>query len=155
MPWLAVGAGYFRPAYIGTVDVTYKAVELPNLPLALGVDFNVSQHFGPQSYSEVAFAPEFIWDWFPWNNVVYTTYRLGPLGVSYDTAISKLEETETTHGHTARLLNYAVAELTFSSSKDANWEVYVGVHHRCGVYGLVNGVNGGDSYLYTGFRVGF
>jgi len=152
-PWR--GARLYKPGYVGALNATYKAVDLPYLPVEIGLDFALAQHFGGQSFSEVAFAPTITWNWFPWNNYVYTRFRMGPLGVSYDTAVSKLEAADTVGRHTSRFLNYHVAELIFSPAKDANWEVFLGVHHRCGIYGLVGKVNGGSNYVTAGFRAGF
>ena len=155
-PWLLNNLPRsFKPAYIATVDATYKAIDFPRWPASLGFDFSISQHFGGQSYSEFAFAPTLNWEWFPWNNFIYTTYRFGPGGVSYDTVDSTLEATTIKARRTERLLNYAVTEVTFSPSKDAKWETFVGVHHRCGIFGLIDGLNGGDTYVYAGFRAGF
>jgi hypothetical protein len=154
-PWLLNMRDFKPPAFIETVDVHYKAVELPFVPLTVGADFNVSRHFGGENYSEFAFAPTLTWDWFPWNNYVYTRYRVGPIGISYDTSKSALEATQTFGRRTTKLLNYAMAELILAPSKDSKWEVFGGVHHRCGVYGLISHVNGGESYTYVGFRAGF
>jgi len=152
-PWSDVNK--FSHGYMAALDATVNLVKTPYLPITIGVDLNVSQHFGQQTYYEVAAAPTVTWDWFPWNNYVYTRYRIGPLGGSYDTALSRSEATETSTGKTSRFLNYHVSEWIFSPSKDSKWEVFIGVHHRCGIYGLIDHVDGGENYVTAGWRAGF
>jgi hypothetical protein len=152
-PWHA--ARYFQPHYMFAIDGLYKAVEFPNLPLELDVDVVAAEHFGPQVFSEFAIAPMLRWNWFPWNNYVYTTFGLGPLGFSYTTQLSQWEATQVRNDRTTQFMNYGVEDLTFAPSPESRWEVFIRMHHRSGINGFYNHVTGGSNYVATGVRVGF
>ena len=171
-PWNSLS--FYNPVYLVAGNVIYSAVELPAIPLDIELEMNLVQHFGPsgtqrfnfdvgfkhsgslyyspQSYQELTIGPAFRWKWFPWNDFVYTNFRLIPIGFSYTTALSQWEALQTKLGHTSHVLNFLVAELTFASSRDSKWESFVRVHHRSGINGLVGGVTGGSNYVSAGLR---
>jgi len=99
--------------------------------------------------------PELRWKWFPWNDFIYTNARIGPLGVSYTTGLSRLEASDCANEHTSKFLNLDVAEWTFAPSAESSWEVFLRNQHRSGIFGLINGVNGGSNYVNAGFRMSF
>ncbi|MDP2805907.1 MAG: hypothetical protein Q8O24_08195 [Gallionellaceae bacterium] len=121
------------------------------IPLSLEIDGMIGQQFGIASITEVAFAPVLRWGWFPWNDLLHTDFRAGPLGVSYTTAISPLERGPSGDG--SRLLNFLMLELDFSLPNERSKEVFMRLHHRCSIYGLLNnyGANGED-FLVFGYR---
>ena len=147
--------GDWDHGYMVALDASCSLAHLPHVPLDVELDINVSYHFGEGSFFEFATAPMFRWKWFPWNNLVYTTYRTGPFGASYTTGLSSLEETDTAGGHTTRFLNLYLAEWTFSKDKQAPWEVFLRVHHRSGIYGRIDDVHGGSNYPSVGWRSHF
>lgn len=121
------------------------------LPLSLEMDGMVGQQFGLSSLSEVAVAPVLRWSAFPWNELLQTDFRFGPLGVSYTTDVSPLERG--TNGKGSRTLNFLVIELDFSLPQMRSKEVFMRLHHRCTIYDLLNdyGANGED-FLTFGYR---
>jgi hypothetical protein len=128
---------------------------LPYVPMDLELDFTVADHFGQGTFFEFGALPILRWKWFPWNNYLYTTFRMGPLGASYTTGISRLEAADTAGDHTARYLNLYIAEWTAALDQRSPWETFVRIHHRSGIYGLINGVHGGSNYVTGGLRLHF
>lgn len=152
-PWHS--ASMFLPAYLAAVDATYSVMEFPYVPAGLDLDVVAAAHFGGQQYGEFVVVPELRWKWFPWNNYLYTNFRIGPLGASYDTSISRLEASETKGGRTSQFLNALAEEVTFAPSASSKWEVFVRIQHRSGMYGRIDGVDGGTNYVTAGWRTGF
>jgi hypothetical protein len=172
-PWNA--ASHHSPVYIVAGNFIYSAMELPFVPLDIELEMDLVQHFGPsstqqfnyavrfpvsgplyyspQSYQEFAIGPAFRWKWFPWNDYVYTNLRVVPIGFSYTTALSQWEALQTGLGHTAHVLNFLVAELTFAPGSTSKWESFLRVHHRSGIGGLVSNVVGGSNYVSIGARL--
>jgi hypothetical protein len=149
-PWHS--AGMFLPAYLVAADATYSVLEFPYVPAGLDLDLIAAAHFGGQQYGEFVVVPGLRWKWFPWNNYVYTNFRIGPIGASYDTSISRLEASESKGGRTSQFLSALEEEVTFAPSANSAWEVFVRIHHRSGMYGRIDGVDGGTNYVTAGWR---
>ena len=141
--------------YMVAGNAVYTILHFPYVPIDLEFDVTVADHFGQEQFFEFGALPMFRWKWFPWNNFVYTTLRMGPFGASYTTVISALEASETAGLHTARYLNLYIAEWTFAPGEPSRWEAFVRVHHRSGIYGHINGVSGGSNYVNLGYRFHF
>jgi hypothetical protein len=124
------------------------------LPLSLEIDAMIGQQFGVATLTEIAVAPVLRWSGFPWNSILQTDFRAGPLGFSYTSAISPLEHGP--DGNGSRVLNFLMLELAFSLPQMKSKEVFVRLHHRCTIYDLLNnyGANGED-FLAVGYRVRF
>jgi hypothetical protein len=124
------------------------------LPLSLEIDAMIGQQFSVATLTEIAVAPVLRWSGFPWNSVLQTDFRAGPLGFSYTSAISPLERGPSGNG--SRVLNFLMLELAFSLPQMKSREVFVRLHHRCTIYDLLNnyGANGED-FLAVGYRVRF
>ena len=152
-PWKARDT--FEPAYLVAANGVYRAVEFPYLPIDFEIDVTAGYHFGPQEFAEFTLTPTLRWKWFPWNHYVYTTLRGSPVGLSFTTAESRLEALETVGRRTSKLLNSLVYEWTFAPSETSNWEAFYRIHHRCGAYGLFDGVVGGSNYMSLGLRARF
>ncbi len=145
------GKATYLNHYIVALTASKEIWRAEAFPLALEIDGVIGQQFGMASITEIAFAPVLRWGWFPWNNLLHTDFRAGPLGVSYTTAISPLERGASGEG--SRWLNFLMLELDFSLPNDRSKEVFMRLHHRCDVYGLLNshGANGED-FLVFGYR---
>lgn len=143
-----------RDSYIVDVHAIYTAYRSASLPLDLEIEGGLAHRFGLDHQSEVDLIPTARWKWLPWNGLVYTNIRLGLLGASYVDGVSATEvrRSGTTHG--SRYLNFLVPEVTFAPGPESNWELFVRIHHRSGIYGLIDGVNGGSNYLSVGARFG-
>jgi hypothetical protein len=134
------------------LNAVWRIAHVPYLPIDIELDMSAAEHFNHQSFGELAALPTLRWTWFPWNRYIYTTTRLGVLGASWTTAKSTDEALETKGLKTSNFLNYVVREWTFAPSEDSTWEAFVRVHHRSGIWGLINGVDGGTNYVTIGFR---
>lgn len=150
-PWDA----HFVPGALVDTHAIYTAYRFKSLPLDLEIEGGVAKRFGSDAGGhqwEFDLIPMARWKYFPWNDFVYTNFRVGLIGASYVTGISDFERRFDSSGHSARFLNLLVPEFTFSPSKDAPFEVFVRVHHRSGIYGLIDGVHGASNYISTGMR---
>ena len=115
----------------------------------------VAQHFGDQDHLEINGLFIFRWLAFPWNEYVRTGFAIGD-GLSYALETPKLEEeTHLDEGGTNQLLNYFLLELTLAAPSWKRWSIIGRVHHRSGIFGLFDGVDGGSNILALGLRYEF
>lgn len=148
---LTQGRANFLNQYIVALTASKTLWRAESWPLALEVDAMVGHQFGQATLQEFAIAPVLRWSGFPWNGVLPTSIRAGPLGYSYTTIISPLERSASGEG--SRHLNFLMLELTFSRPQAREHEVFVRLHHRCTINDLLNnyGANGQD-FLAIGYR---
>jgi hypothetical protein len=142
----------FSPSYLVESNLTYRLYKMPTLPLQFDLDMDAGKRFGQAHQWDFGIVPMARWMSFPWNKYLYTNLRIGAGGVSYVTGISQWELQNSENDKGSRFLHFLVTELTFSSGPDANWEAFIRVHHRSGIYGMINGVYGGSSYVTAGYR---
>ncbi len=148
-------APHFADSYIGGTDVTYTYFRLPTLPINLELDATAAKRFGQDNQWDFGLIPMFRWTAFPWNDFIYTNFRIGPVGVDYVTGISPWELHWAGNDHGSRFLNYLALEFDFKPSATSPIEFYVGWHHRSGMWGAWNGTYGGSTYVITGLRYHF
>ena len=148
------GNANFQNQYILALNMTKTVWRSQSLPLSLEVDGMLGQQFGQATLNEVAVAPVLRWSGFPWNHLLQTDLRVGPVGISYTTDVGPFERG--TEGRGSRWLNFLLLELAVSRPQDKSREVFVRLHHRCTVYDLINtyGANGED-FLVFGYRKHF
>ena len=93
------------------------------------------------------------WLRFPWNDTVKTSFAIGE-GLSLATETSVFEEKY--HGEeTNTFLNYLMFEFDFALPQNPRWSLVTRLHHRSGVYGLFNGVDGASNAIGLGIRYHF
>jgi hypothetical protein len=145
------GRTHFQEQYLLAVTASKTVWRSASLPLSLEIDGMVGFQSGIASLSEVAIAPALRWSGFPWRDTLRTDIRLAPLGISYTSTVSPLEQGS--DGKGARTLNWLFIEAAFSRPQQPADEFFVRLHHRCAVYDLINnyGANGED-FLALGFR---
>ena len=73
-------------------------------------------------------------------------------GLSLTTEEPKYEEETTLNGQTSNLLYYLMLDAAFDLPYTEKWQLVLRVHHRSGVFGLINDVDGGSNYLGFGLR---
>jgi len=132
----------------------YTAHRFDRIPLDIEIEAGVAKRFGTGfggSAWEFDLAPIMRWRWFPWNDYVYTNLRLGLLGASYVTEISRYERAFDANGHGSRILNWILYEFTFAPREDSPFEVFVRAHHRSGA-GVINHTRGASNYVGAGVR---
>ncbi len=145
------GKAGFSDQYLLALTASKTLWRSPSLPLSVELDGMVGQQGGVASLTEIAVVPVLRWSGFPWNNTVQTDLRLGPLGLSHTSSVSPLERGS--NGRGSQTLNFLLIELAFSRPARQADEVFVRLHHRCAIYGLLNdyGANGED-FLALGYR---
>ena len=145
------GDANFKDQYLLALTASKTLWRSATLPLALEIDGMVGQQFGLVAVSEVAVAPVLRWSGFPWNHVLQTDLRLGPLGLSYTPYVSPLERDSAGRG--SQFLNFLMIETAFSQPGNKHDEVFLRLHHRCTIYDLMNnyGANGED-FFGIGYR---
>jgi hypothetical protein len=93
------------------------------------------------------------WLRFPWNNLIKTSFAIGE-GLSLALETPAFEEKY--HGtETNAFLNYLMFEFDFSLPSHPRWSLVTRLHHRSGIYGLFNGVDGASNALGLGIRYHF
>ena len=141
----------FEDTYLTAVALSKKLFDI-GAHLDVEIEGNVARRFGDDDSWEFNAALFFRWDNFPWQDYVYTTVAIGALGPSYATGISDTEKRKSGNDKGSRLLHYMAPEITFSPPSNHNISVIMRVHHRSGVFGLFDGVDGGSNFVTIGFR---
>jgi hypothetical protein len=124
------------------------------------VEGNVAQWFGEQDHQELAGLGLFRWMTFPWDHWVDTSFGFGN-GLSWATKNPALEEFFHPDTGATQLLWHIAVEFEFarprrqggeSPSWMDSWATFVRVHHRSGIFGTFDGVDGGSNVLALGLR---
>lgn len=90
-------------------------------------------------------------DRFPWRETVPTRLRLA-VGPSFVTKITPTERRKADNGEGSRLLNMFNPEIEVGVPGAPEWNGFLRLHHRSGIFGLINGVSGGSTYVMAGVR---
>ena len=109
-----------------------------------GEDENLGEFWG---------ALYFRYDGFPWNDTIYTTAAINT-GLSLLTETSEFERNRGSDG-TSQVLHYFSPEITFADPDNKNIELVLRLSHRSGIFGLIDGVTSGSTFVTTGLRFRF
>jgi len=124
--------------------------------LATYVDFevegNVVQHFVEQHHQEFNVLLVGRWLPFPWDKYLDTSFAVGN-GISYATKTPEIEARE--HDETSQFLNYLMFELALALPDVPQWNLVIRIHHRSGIFGLINDVEGASNAIGCGIRYNF
>ncbi len=123
---------------------------------------HASQNSGSHFHWETNLALVGRWHKFPWNRYLQTSFSLGD-GISYAAKLPPYEVDPhgQLHGeqhaevHTKRVLNYLLIELSVTRPEIAPWSVFFRIHHRSGVFGLIDDVDLGSDFVCLGVRYDF
>lgn len=141
------------PSYLVAANVDYRIYKSADIPIQFEGEFDIAKRFHGADEFDVVLAPFVRWTWFPWNRFLYTNVRVGALGLSYTSGVSTWERQNSGNNRGSNFLQFGAMEVSFAAHENARSEVFVRVHHRSGIFGLINGVNGGSNYLSFGFRI--
>jgi hypothetical protein len=141
------------PSYLVAANVDYLIYKGAGIPLQFEGEFDIAKRFHGADEFDIVLAPFIRWTSFPWNRYLYTNVRLGALGLSYTSGVSAWERQNSGNSRGSNFLQFGAMEVSFAASANARREAFVRVHHRSGVFGLINDVSGGSNYLSCGFRV--
>jgi len=114
----------------------------------------VARHAGKQDHTEVNCAFTLRWLPFIWDKYLDTSFAFGN-GLSYATSDPELEIRESDDHRTNQLLYYILVEFAFSLPQRPDWDLFVRVHHRSSVFGLIGNISTGSNFVGWGLRYRF
>ena len=121
--------------------------------LDIEVEGGLGRRFGDNNSAEAYAALGLRWRAFPWNDFLTTSFAVYPIGPSYVANLSSAEVSK--DGKSANWLNFFSIELTVAAPSMPELEVLFRLHHRSGVFGLINGSTNGADFLSVGARYRF
>jgi hypothetical protein len=117
-------------------------------------EFGVAKRLGDMQAVEFWGAVTVRWTAFPWNDYIKTTIAFSD-GFSLATQVDTVERNANVNHAGSILLNYFTPEITFALPDYDKYEMFFGVHHRSGIWGVINNVNAGTQFGMVGLRVHF
>ena len=91
------------------------------------------------------------WMRFPWNRFLKTSMAFGE-GVSVAEEVPYIEQVDLRNEGMSHFLNFLAYEITLSPPKCNRISAVYRLHHRSGIFGLVNDVVGGSNVTAFGLR---
>ncbi|MEL6714273.1 MAG: hypothetical protein AAFP86_10900 [Planctomycetota bacterium] len=143
----------FEPATL--VAVAYDhVVARPTDGIDLELEGNVAQWFGDQDHTE--FNGLFIVRWrdLPWDDWLDSSFGFGN-GLSWATDDPLLEDKFHPETGATRLLWHIAVDIGVTLPWAPDWELLLRVHHRSGVFGTFDDVDGGSNAIGFGLRYHF
>lgn len=140
----------YMDSWIGVAALS-QAFAFENPAHQWEIEGQVGKHWREQTHWEFNLLALYRWQRFPWSDRFDTSIAVGE-GLSYATEVPPLEEASPTNVGATRLLNYIVIELTFAPPQAKNWSLVYRIHHRSGVYGIFNNVEGGSNVIAGGIK---
>lgn len=101
--------------------------------------------------TEFALPVAFVFDGLPWRDKLPMRLRLG-IGPSFTTKVTANERRKDDDNEGSKLLNMFDPEVEVGFPGAPEWAGFVRLHHRSGIFGLINGVTGGSTYVTFGLR---
>ena len=123
-------------------------------------EVNAVHWTGQQDHQELAGLALFRWQSLPWDEWVDTSFAMGN-GLSWATEEPRLEEAFHPDTGSTRLLYHIVLEAEFARPRARGprashwldpWATFLRVHHRSGIFGTFDGVDGGSNVIALGLR---
>ncbi|MFQ8431078.1 hypothetical protein [Amaricoccus sp. W119] len=117
-------------------------------------EFGVGQRYGRQDVTEVWGALFLRYQGLPWDAYLPTTFAVST-GLNWASEISETERERARDGKGDNLMHYLAPEVTFALPDAPDSQLFFRIHHRSGVFGLVNDAHGGAHYGTIGLRIWF
>jgi hypothetical protein len=121
--------------------------------LTIEPEAGAAYRFGEESEGEFWGSLYFRYDGLPWNDTIYTTLALNT-GLSTLTETSKFER-DRSDGDSSQVLHNFSPEITFADPDYRDIELVLRLHHRSGIFGTIDGVSSGSTFITTGIRFRF
>ena len=102
---------------------------------------------------EVGLPATFNYD-LPWRETLPMRLRVA-IGPSYITTITPTERRKDDDNQGSKLLNMFSPEVEVGLPGAPEFNAFVRLHHRSGIFGLIDGVTGGSTYVTGGVRYRF
>ncbi len=146
-----VNQGAYINSYLYVVTVGKELYAYKDY-LVVEAEGQLGKHFGFQDHFEGNALFVIRWLRFPWDNIIDTSFAVGN-GISYATDDPKIEVERL--GNTSSFLYYLMVEFAFKMPNEPSWSVFTRIHHRSGIFGLIDDVYGGSNALAIGLRYSF
>lgn len=143
----------FKDSHVCVLSIGKELGRYKN-KLAYELEGQIALHNGMQSHEEFNGVFTLRWMDLPWDALTDTSVALGN-GISYATTDPPLEKTDDKNEKASQWLYYLYVELAFRPFKTSEWDMFVRVHHRSGVFGLINDINSGSNFIGLGIRYQF
>ena len=115
----------------------------------------VASHFGGMNdHYEFNLFLNWRWQLFPWDRWIDTSFVWGN-GFSYATKVPPAEFNRKEKEPSSKILFYIFLGLDFAIPKQEDWSLFLGIHHRSGVFGAISDVKGGSNALIMGLKKKF
>lgn len=121
--------------------------------LTVEPEAGAAYRWGLESQGEFWGSLYFRYDGLPWNDTIYTTLALNT-GLSILTESSDFER-DRSDGDSSLVLHNFSPEITFADPDYKDIELVVRLHHRSGIFGTIDGVYSGSTFVATGLRFRF
>jgi hypothetical protein len=144
--------GEFINSNIGVLAFGRNLKTYKKTPLRWECEGQIAKHWGFQQHWEANALVILRWLEFPWDHHIDTSFAVGD-GISYASEKPKIEVAKM--GDTSKILNYLMFELECVIPKHPTMSLFARIHHRSGIYGLIDGVSGGSNMVTGGFRIRF
>jgi hypothetical protein len=118
------------------------------------IEGQVALHSGMQHHGEANGAFTLRWLPFVWDRYIDTSFAFGN-GLSYATSDPELEIREGDENKTNKILYYILVELSFALPREPQWNLFVRIHHRSSVFGLIDNISTGSNFVGLGLRYKF
>jgi len=119
--------------------------------VGLELEGRVGLHSGLQDHEEVNLVFTLRWLPFPWDKYIDTSFAFDN-GVSYATEDPPLEIEEGDDNRTAQWLYYILVETAFAPPNQPQWNLFVRIHHRSSVFGVIDDIVTGSIFVGLGLR---
>jgi hypothetical protein len=135
------------------VAVAYaETLAQPSESVRWELEGNVVKWFGDQDHVELNGLVMLRWLTPPWERWIDSSVGFGN-GLSLASENPELEAFFHPDTGTRRLLYHIAIDVGFTLPWAPDWETFVRVHHRSGVFGTFGGVDGGSNVLALGLRL--
>jgi len=121
--------------------------------VSVETEAGAAYRFGEESQEEFWGSLYFRYDGFPWNDTVYTTAAINT-GLSILTETSEFEK-DRSNDQSSQVLHNFSPEITIANPDNKNLEFVLRLHHRSGIFGTIDGVHSGSTFVATGIRFRF
>jgi len=141
-------------SYMGAVAYSEPFIEVPGAGARWEWEVQGVKHWGIQDHYELNALLVMRLMRLPWNHVVRTSFAFGE-GLSWASEVPEIEESSRENDGATQLLNYLLLEATFGAPAWENLDFVFRIHHRSGIFGLFDDVNGGSNVLAVGLKYRF
>jgi hypothetical protein len=93
----------------------------------------------------------FVFDGFPWRDKLPMRLRLA-VGPSFISKITSTEQSKDVNNVGSKVLNMFNPEIEVGPPSAPDWSGFFRLHHRSGIFGLIDDVTGGSTYMLLGLK---